>query len=92
MPDRPMKEHQILFKTPMVRALLDRNKRQTRRYHSGSGDFPGELAPTGLRWQAGDRLWVRETWQQLPDGRFVYRADGEDERVEKWRPSIFMPR
>lgn len=43
----------------------------------------------------GDRLWVRETWH--PDtGPTIYAADydGSKEQagVERWRPSIHMPR
>lgn len=42
----------------------------------------------------GDRLWVRETFSM--DGSFnasvVYRADGENQYHEAWKPSIFMPR
>ena len=46
----------------------------------------------------GDRLWVRETWAYHPDfpestQRVIFRADQECEHdVERWRPSIFMPR
>lgn len=45
----------------------------------------------------GDRLWVKETWQEIPDdgGTIVYRATDPDwETTEEWtwRPSIFMPR
>lgn len=42
----------------------------------------------------GDRLWVRETWASLMCGDMVYRATaGEQEAaVERWKPSIFMPR
>ena len=46
----------------------------------------------------GDRLWVRETWQQDPAGdrAVCYRATGHDEKCvipdHLWRPSIFMPR
>lgn len=48
--------------------------------------------------KVGDRLWARETWQYHPDfpeiaNRFVYRADISSQfDVEKWRPSIYMPR
>lgn len=52
--------------------------------------------------QPGDVLWVRETWNTLtsyvetPDYSvisvrdFVYKAD--DDRFDKWKPSIFMPK
>lgn len=51
--------------------------------------------------QPGDRLWVRETWQNglpLPDGKSIphYRADRDQAQLDaytgNWRPSIFMPR
>lgn len=46
---------------------------------------------------AGDRLWVRETWQEIPDdgGTYVYRATDPDwETTDEWtwKPSLFMPR
>lgn len=44
----------------------------------------------------GDILWVRETWQYIPesdtDGFYVYAADREEPADWKWRPSIHMPR
>jgi len=44
--------------------------------------------------QPGDRLWVRETFCDLDDGEFEYRADGECDPnvVPRWTPSIHMPR
>lgn len=69
-----MKERPILFSAPMVRALLDGNKTQTRRVVKGLAlewlkpdMFAPEyvaspdsfLSPYGF---AGDRLWVRETF------------------------------
>lgn len=51
--------------------------------------------------QPGDRLWVRETWQETnapdQDGRtLVYRADYPDVTAREcfgpWTPSIYMPR
>lgn len=68
-----MKERPILFSAPMVRALLDGSKTQTRRvvkpqpkmYEPGQcvgvSDMINDalVCPYG---QPGDRLWVRETW------------------------------
>lgn len=59
MTDRPM-----LFSGPLVRAILSGAKTQTRRPVTGR---KGPIA------EAGDRLWVRETWTPLLLG-----ADEED--------------
>ena len=57
--------------------------------------------------QPGDRLWVRETWALNPWSylggcKYIYRSDYESfpkneigksyPDIDKWRPSIFMPR
>ena len=51
------------------------------------------------KWNAGDILWVRETWIDLEDHsvgfhEYLYKADclPDYARQIKWRPSIFMPR
>ena len=53
------------------------------------------------RYQVGDTLWVRETWQQLPSGFnemppeniYIYKATDElSDECTRWRPSIFMPK
>ena len=65
-----MKTRPILFSAPMVRAILNGTKTQTRR---AVKDRHIDAAPPAcfFQWlrercpygQPGDRLWVRETWQ-----------------------------
>jgi len=75
-----MKERPILFSAPMVRAILDGRKTQTRRIIKNIGIVPGigevlngsddakewpDFCPYGKQ---GDRLWVREThWMDKRD-------------------------
>jgi len=89
-----MKERPILFSAPMVRAILEGRKTQTRRVvkNKYSHDWRRKC-PYGQR---GDMLWVRETWSETPEGDIVYRAtdpawDNEGTGL-KWKPSIHMPR
>lgn len=62
------KERPILYSTPMIRALLNGRKTQTRRVAKAPHDEPRSLhdtAKTRFRCpygQPGDRLWCRETW------------------------------
>ena len=95
--------HPILFSTPMIRALLDGRKTQTRR----------TIKPQPRTWRCpygkpGDLLWVRETIVAHEEhganegsnaGGFwpYYAADctpviGATRHCVKTIPSIFMPR
>lgn len=102
MTDRP-----ILFSAPMVRALIDGRKTQTRRIIKRQppldaiATFGPEflLVPGNVdlaRFAKGDRLWVREAWR--PDDRdstaTIYQADIPAEAGDraKWHPSIHMHR
>jgi hypothetical protein len=85
-----MNERPILFSAPMVRAILEGRKTQTRRLATNALNGWGRCAP-------GDRLWVREACAPGPDpaGGYIYRADSRDEDEPdpgRWTPSIFMPR
>lgn len=84
-----MVERPILFQGPMVRAILDGRKTETRRLASN---------PHAARIQPGDMLWVREAWArayvtQAMEEWFVYReADNSTDYGGPWKPSIHMPR
>lgn len=88
-----MKEYPILFSSEMVRAILEDRKTATRRMSDRWGKA-----------EAGDRLWVKETWtEDYFDGKriILYKEEWGDKsdypkyhpiQQSKWKPSIFMPR
>lgn len=102
-----MKERPILFRGPMVQAILDGRKMQTRRVAKGvhvvsaAGEALKFLDSCGPRipcpyGQPGDRLWVREAWartQCLGSDLVVYRvSDSRTDFGGPWKPSIHMRR
>ena len=134
-----MNEKPILFNTPMVKAILDGRKTQTRRVvlHSkrtpdyfGRGKFykmvdslngkpffgagfyndknvfehEGKTIIDAFyikpKYEPGDILWVRETWQEntihSEEGKlknpYLYKADPDGVLLRSWKPSIHMPR
>lgn len=107
-----MSDKPIIFSGPMVRALLDGTKTQTRRVIKKKAALDAlaiggpswltlagnaDLLPVNVR--PGDRLWVREAVTWVSAWGWRYRADNDDltekreaGEVEKWKPSIHMPR
>ncbi len=70
-----MKERPILFSAPMVRAILDGRKTQTRRVVKHQ-PIPPDAFPCPYG-QPGDRLWVRESFQPI-------HADGVEREDTDW--------
>ena len=102
-----METRPMLFSAPMVLAILDGKKTQTRRIVKNTGFYAieekwhgkesarRELARIATQCpygRRGDRLWVRETWGKTVEDTVCYRADEPDSIVSRWRPSIHMPR
>jgi hypothetical protein len=87
-----MSDRAIIFSLPMVRALLDGRKTQTRRLawrplESAKGIAGKRICLTdstvATTWQCvkpGDRLWVRETWCPVADAQHG-EADWVDYRA-----------
>ncbi len=60
MEEAGMIEHPIPFTGPMIRAIQERRKTQTRRIIRVTKAGKDFRSPYGVK---GDHLWVRETWQ-----------------------------
>lgn len=89
----------ISFSAPLLRTVLSGQKTQTRRpirpVPADVCDGVPRLStgePIEPLARVGDRLWVRESWARLPDGRFAYAADGASMPGSRWISSRFMPR
>lgn len=83
----------ILFKPPLIQAIINGNKTQTRRLVS---DDPEKKC----RYKAGDRVYVKESWKlnENPDspnyGKIEYRLDYAESHATtlvKWQNPMFMP-
>ena len=102
-----MKETGLIFKAPMVRAILEGRKTQTRRVAKefvGRKDldnilrrFPKQSG--GQYGEPGDHIYVRETFnhfernENFKEGcECFYRADGDCADLQPWRPAIHMPK
>lgn len=118
-----MKETGLMFKAPLVRAILDDLKLQTRRIAKLPHMNPlGEWEPTTVGgpgggrtaageeiplqaaightrtgdvicspFQAGDRIYVRETFAPYERDCF-FRADSGSAAMGPWKPAIHMPK
>jgi hypothetical protein len=68
--------------------------------HGGGGSINHLCKLLKFRYRVGDHCYIGETWAQIDitpimkqnvDPIIVYRADGEDVRVNQWKSARFMP-
>lgn len=98
-----MKERPIIFSAPMVRSIINGTKSQTRRIAKDQGGITSSDNPYG---DAGDLLWVKESWRTLAqydnvkptlipiNAPIEFKADQNrsfsEAMSEKWRTPLFM--
>jgi len=89
----------IIFSAPMVRALIEGRKHQTRRL----AQTPSGRNAAWVNAEPGDLLYVRENWKphslyqnvlpcHMPRSKIFFAADNAYAPQGRWRPSIHMPR
>jgi hypothetical protein len=94
-----MKRRPILFSTPMVQAILEGRKTQTRRVvkpQPANTNDVLNLVNDDLQYkspfgQVGDVLWIRETWAKTIDNDYVFKANNPYTHL-RFKPSIHMPK